>query len=33
MSIPTIMLFKDGQAAETIVGAVPKEEIVKKFGL
>jgi thioredoxin 1 len=33
MSIPTIMLFKNGQAAETIVGAVPKEEIVKKFGL
>ncbi|MBI4734004.1 MAG: thioredoxin [Rubrobacteridae bacterium] len=33
MSIPTIMLFKNGEAAETIVGAVPKEEIVKKFGL
>jgi thioredoxin 1 len=33
MSIPTIMLFKDGQPAETIVGAVPKDEIIRKFGL
>lgn len=33
MSIPTIMLFKDGQMAGQIVGAVPKEEIVRQFGL
>jgi thioredoxin 1 len=33
MSIPTIMLFKDGQPSETIVGAVPKDEIIRKFGL
>jgi len=24
MSIPTVMLFKDGQPVETIVGAMPK---------
>jgi len=33
MSIPTLMLFKEGQAAGQIVGAVPKEEIVRQFGL
>jgi thioredoxin 1 len=33
MSIPTVMLFKDGQPAETIIGAVPKDEIISKFGL
>jgi thioredoxin 1 len=33
MSIPTVMLFKNGQTAETIIGAVPKEEIIRKFGL
>jgi thioredoxin 1 len=33
MSIPTIMLFKAGEAVETIVGAVPKDEIIRKFGL
>lgn len=26
MSIPTVMLFKDGQIAEKLVGARPKEE-------
>lgn len=34
--IPTIMLFKDGQAINTIVGAVPKsqiEDMLKKAGL
>ncbi len=33
MSIPTLMLFKDGQAAGQIIGAVPKEEIIRQFGL
>lgn len=27
--IPTLLLFKDGQVAETIVGLRPKEEIAK----
>ena len=29
MSIPTVMLFKDGQVVETMIGLQPKEEIVK----
>ena len=29
MSIPTMILFKDGEAAGKIVGAMPKEEILK----
>ena len=29
MSIPTVMLFKDGQAVETMIGLQPKEEILK----
>ena len=29
-SIPTILMFKGGEQVETIVGAVPKEEIQKK---
>ena len=29
-SIPTVMFFKDGSVAETVVGAVPKRELVKK---
>jgi thioredoxin 1 len=28
-SIPTILIFKDGMPVEQIVGAVPKQEIVK----
>ncbi len=28
-SIPTLVLFKDGQVAERIVGAVPKETLVE----
>jgi len=28
-SIPTLLLFKDGQVADSIVGAVPKENITK----
>lgn len=34
MSIPTIILFKDGEVKETTVGAVSKDklvEIIKKF--
>jgi thioredoxin 1 len=27
MSIPTLILFKDGQEADRIVGALPKEKI------
>lgn len=33
MSIPTIMLFKDGQLADRLIGFATKEDIVKKFGL
>ena len=29
-SIPTVMFFKNGEVAETVVGAVPKRELVKK---
>jgi thioredoxin 1 len=29
MSIPTVLLFKKGQVADMIVGAVPKSEIKK----
>ena len=31
LSIPTLILFKFGQPVVRIVGAVPKEEIVKKI--
>jgi len=30
-SIPTLLIFKDGQAAERVVGAVPKKMIVDKL--
>ena len=29
MSIPTLLLFKNGQVADQIVGAVPKDQISK----
>src|ERR1043165_142406 len=29
--IPTMLIFKDGQLADQIVGLVPKEEIAKKL--
>ena len=29
MSIPTLMLFKDGQPTETLVGEPPKEKIIE----
>jgi thioredoxin 1 len=30
-SIPTILIFKDGEVTEQIVGAVPKHHIVEKI--
>jgi thioredoxin 1 len=30
-SIPTLMLFKDGEAVERLVGAYPKPTILKKI--
>ena len=30
-NIPTIIIFKDGKEVERIIGAVPKEHIVKKL--
>ena len=31
MSIPTLILFKDGQAVERLVGTVPKRTLVAKI--
>jgi thioredoxin 1 len=31
MSIPTLILFKDGEAVERIVGFMPKEKLLKKL--
>jgi len=33
MSIPTIMLFKDGEVAKKVVGARPKGDLEKEFDL
>ena len=30
-SIPTLLIFKDGKIADTIIGAVPKAHIVQKL--
>ena len=30
-SIPTILIFKNGQVVDTIIGAVPKEQIISKL--
>lgn len=30
-SIPTLLLFKNGQVKDTIIGAVPKAQIVQKL--
>jgi len=30
-SIPTLLIFKDGKIQETIIGAVPKKNIVEKL--
>ena len=31
MSIPTMLIFKDGEPVDTIVGAVPKQQITAKL--
>jgi thioredoxin 1 len=31
MSIPTLILFKNGQPAETIIGAMPKPRLVQQL--
>jgi thioredoxin 1 len=31
MSIPTMILFKEGQAVDQLVGAMPKEAVVNKL--
>jgi thioredoxin 1 len=34
MSIPTVMLFKDGELVETMIGLRPKEayvDVIKKY--
>ncbi len=31
MSIPTLMIFKNGEVVDQIIGAVPKEYIVEKL--
>lgn len=31
MSIPTMILFKDGQAVDQLVGAMPKDAVVNKL--
>lgn len=33
MSIPTLLLFKDGKVAVTVVGARPKEDLRKQLGI
>ena len=31
MNIPTLMIFKNGEVVEKIIGAVPKNDLVKKI--
>ena len=31
MSIPTLIFFKNGEAVDQIIGAMPKEELVEKI--
>jgi len=33
MSIPTLLLFKDGKVSATVVGARPKEDLRKQLGI
>ena len=30
-SIPTMMLFKDARVGETVIGAMPKSELLRRF--
>jgi thioredoxin 1 len=32
MNIPTLIIFKNGEVAEKIVGAIPKNDIISKLG-
>jgi thioredoxin 1 len=31
MSIPTLMFFKDGKAVDTVIGAVPEQDLQSKI--
>ncbi|MCD6290807.1 MAG: thioredoxin [Anaerolineae bacterium] len=31
MSIPTVILFKDGQEVERVIGAMPKHRLLRRF--
>jgi thioredoxin 1 len=31
LSIPTVIIFKDGKEVERLVGAMPKEAFLEKF--
>lgn len=33
MSIPTVILFEKGEAAKQVVGAMPKDSLVKELGI
>lgn len=33
MSVPMLVIFKDGQVVDTITGALPKPQLVKRLGL
>ena len=33
MSIPTVILFKTGEVVKQVVGALPKESLMKELGL
>lgn len=33
MSIPTILMFEDGNVAKQIVGAMPKSALIKELGI
>ncbi len=33
MSIPTVILFEEGQMSKQVVGALPKESLVRELGL
>lgn len=33
MSIPTVMLFEQGQSVRQVVGALPKESMLRELGL